>query len=247
MSETRGLQIGVVVAVAVAGVGLISGVRGTGSEVRRYVDPRLPTSTVLEARSYLDMQREMHGPNGPIQLAWWDQLARADRFAPVSQTAADRDAALARRAERRAYDGAPPTIPHAIDQLAIPACLTCHEHGAVIANKVAPAMSHGLKGSCVQCHVVSADPRPNVVTPTAPPSSFIGLAPPRSGARAWTGAPPTIPHTTWMRERCESCHGVYGANGMKSTHVWRQSCVQCHAPSAVLDQRPPVVGLGATP
>ncbi|HRC56557.1 MAG TPA: hypothetical protein PKU97_11575, partial [Kofleriaceae bacterium] len=69
-------------------------------------------------------------------------------------------------------------------------------------------------------------------------SAFVGLPAPGRGERAWPGAPPTIPHTTWMRERCDSCHGVWGASGLRSTHPWRQSCTQCHAPAAALDQRP---------
>lgn len=250
MSETRGLQIGVVIAVAVAGVGLISGVRGTGDDLHGYVakpPPLSPRLDALGAPSYSDLRVGMHGPNAAVQPAWWQQLRGADLFAPVSQTDAERDAALERRVQRRAYDGAPPTIPHAIDQLALPSCLTCHEHGAIIGGRVAPAMSHAPQGSCVQCHVVSTDPRPGAGTPPSPASSFVGLAPPRSGARAWTGAPPAIPHTTWMRERCESCHGVFGARGMKSTHIWRQSCLQCHAPSAALDQRAPIAGSGASP
>ncbi|MBK6532709.1 MAG: hypothetical protein IPF99_24875 [Deltaproteobacteria bacterium] len=40
-----------------------------------------------------------------------------------------------------------------------------------------------------------------------------------------------------MRGRCESCHGVL-SQGIRSTHPWRESCTQCHAPSAALDQRP---------
>jgi len=245
VNETRGLQIGIAVAVAVGVGGLILGVRATRREVRTAV-AGTPPPAAPAARSYRDMRAGMHGPNAAVQATWWQQLRRADPFAPVIQTEAQRDAALARRALRRAYDGAPPTIPHAIDQLSVPECLTCHEHGTVVAGLTAPPMSHAPQGSCVQCHVVAADPRPGVTTPPEPASSFVGLAPPRTGERAWHGAPPTIPHTTWMRDRCESCHGVLGANGMKSTHVWRQSCTQCHAPSAVLDQRAPIIGLGGS-
>ena len=247
MSEIRGVQIGVVVALAVAAIGLVSGVRSTGREVSTYVADRPPAIAASEARSYADMRTAMHGPNAALQIAWWGTLGTPELFAPVIQTAADRDAALARRAEGRAYNGAPPTIPHAIDQLAAPACLTCHEHGLVIAARVAPRMSHGPLGSCVQCHVVAADPRPGARTPSVPETTFIGMATPGPGTRAWPGAPPTIPHSTWMRERCASCHGEYGAAGMKTTHPWRQACTQCHAPSAVLDQRPPIANLGAPP
>jgi cytochrome c-type protein NapB len=102
-------------------------------------------------------------------------------------------------------------------------------------------MSHPRRDSCLQCHVVAADPRPllGAEPPPPPATAFAGL-PPRRGDRAWAGAPPAIPHATWMRERCTSCHGPLGALGMRSTHPWRASCEQCHAPSAALDQRAPV-------
>lgn len=239
VSERRLLQVYVAIAIAVAVIGLISGVRGTGREVRTYVAERPPPMAQIEARSYADMRAAMYGPNAAIQPAWWNSLRVPDPFAPVVQTATDREATPVRRARRRAYDGAPPTIPHAIDQRAVPACAICHERGLVIGDLIAPAMSHAPYGSCVQCHVVAADPRPGSVTPPAPASTFVGLEAPGGGARAWDGAPPTIPHTTWMRDRCESCHGVFGALGMRTTHPWRQSCTQCHAPSATLDQRAP--------
>ena len=40
-----------------------------------------------------------------------------------------------------------------------------------------------------------------------------------------------------MRERCDSCHGVW-AGALRTTHPWRQNCVQCHTPSAARDQHP---------
>jgi nitrate reductase (cytochrome), electron transfer subunit len=245
----RGLQMSLVVvaAGAVALVGLVAGVEGTGREVSAYVAAQPPETEAPEARSYADMRARMYGPNAAVHATWFEQLGRPDLFAPVVQTPADREAARARRATRRAYDGAPPVIPHPIDQLATTACLSCHEHGAVVSTRTAPRMSHEPRANCVQCHVTADDPRPGVDTPPAPETTFVGLAAPGAGARAWTGAPPTIPHTTWMRERCDSCHGVLGAVGMKTTHPWRQSCTQCHAPSAVLDQRAPVANLRGTP
>jgi nitrate reductase (cytochrome), electron transfer subunit len=245
----RGVQVGVVVAVAgaIALVGLVAGVEGTGRAVTAYVTDRPPQSEAPEARSYADMRERMYGPNGALQPTWFQRLGGPDLFAPVTQSPAEREAALARRATRRAYNGAPPVIPHPIDQIATTACLTCHERGARLGTQIAPRMSHEPRANCVQCHVTSADPRPGADTPPAPETTFVGLATPGPGTRAWDGAPPTIPHTTWMRERCDSCHGAFGANGLKTTHPWRQSCTQCHAPSAVLDQRPPVAGLRGTP
>lgn len=242
MNRPRGLEVGLVVALAVAAIGLVTGVTGTGREVREYVGDRPAPETGVPARSYADMRVAPHGPNAAVQAGWFAGLPTGpDLEAPVLQTEAERIAALRRRAARRAYDGAPPTIPHAIDQLAVPSCLACHDRGKVIAGLTAPRMSHARHDSCVQCHVVSSDPRPHVAaTRAAPATRFVGLESVAGGERAWPGAPPTVPHTTLMRERCDACHGTLGAAGMRSTHPWRQSCTQCHAPSAALDQRAPI-------
>lgn len=247
MTQRRSVQVFVVIAVVAAAAGLVSGVRGTGRDVRSFIAERPPARAATETRSYRDMREAMHGPNAELQPIWWRALPQLDLFARVVQTETDRDAALARRAARRAYDGAPPTIPHEIDQLSVPSCLSCHEHGIQIAGLIAPRISHPSFGSCVQCHVVAADPRPGAATPAAPATDFAGLESARRGTRAWPDAPPTIPHTTWMRNHCTSCHGPFGSNGLKSTHPWRTACTQCHVASALLDQRAPVVAAEAKP
>lgn len=249
MSENRrGLEVGLVAAGAVAVIGLISGVEGSGRDLAQQAAVPAVATVAVDARSYRDMRSKAFGPNSALPATWFQTLhaIRPDPFAVVSQTPADRDAALTRRASRRAFDGAPPTIPHAVDQIATPACLSCHGEGAVVAGMTAPIMSHVRHDSCVQCHVVVADPRRLAVTPPAPTTSFIGIESPRGGERAWQGAPPTIPHSTWMRERCASCHGPFGTLGMRTPHPWQQSCTQCHAPSATLDQRAPTA-VGAAP
>jgi len=163
-------------------------------------------------------------------------------FKPPSEE--ERAAALEARTARRAFDMAPPTIPHPVDQLEYPGCLTCHEKGARIGDGtlVATPMSHRVLSNCLQCHVVQRDSAPGeaLEATVALETSFAGLEPATSVAPATPGAPPVIPHTTWMRERCASCHGGY-AEGLRSGHPYRQNCEQCHTPSAVLDQRPVVV------
>jgi cytochrome c-type protein NapB len=185
------------------------------------------------------MQTGDYGANRELPATWFQAITKQpDLTAITASTEAERTAALERRATGRAYDGAPPTVPHPVDQHAAPACLACHEHGARIGALVAPVMSHARRDNCLQCHVVARDPRPVEVTPPAPETEFIGMRS-RRGERAWPGAPPTIPHATTMRDRCDSCHGPYGALGMRPNHPWRASCSQCHAPSAALDQRGP--------
>lgn len=246
MSEWRGLQVGFAAAAAVAIVGLVSGVESSGREVVARESRPAPANAV-EARSYRDMRARDYGANATLAPGWWNQLRgpALDLFVPVVQSAEDRAATLAARATRRAYDGAPPTIPHTVDQLGVPACLACHADGLRVAGKRAPLMSHEERTSCLQCHVVANDPRP-APTPPMIENTFVGLGAPGAGERAWEGAPPTMPHATWMRERCLSCHGPGGAHGIRSTHPWRQSCTQCHAPSAAADQRAPAA-LGGAP
>jgi cytochrome c-type protein NapB len=150
-------------------------------------------------------------------------------------------AALALRASRRAYDGAPPRVPHPVVQTGELDCVACHQNGAVVEGRVAAIMSHETYSSCSQCHVADVHPMPSAERALldGPPidTRFVGLEPPTVGPRAWEGAPPVIPHPTQMRERCESCHGVL-AEGLRTSHPWRQSCTQCHAPSAEMDVRP---------
>jgi cytochrome c-type protein NapB len=154
------------------------------------------------------------------------------------QTDDERAAALAKRASRRAYDGAPPTIPHRIQQMAPPDCVACHRDGAKVGEKIAPKFSHAFYQSCVQCHVVASDPRPVASTPPPPENQFVGLASWGRGTRWGAGAPPMIPHPTRMRSDCTSCHGVFGTVGLRTPHPWRQSCTQCHVANAANDQLP---------
>jgi nitrate reductase (cytochrome), electron transfer subunit len=237
VSSPRALHVAIAIALAVGGIGLISGVRGTGQDVADFVARPRPPDAVSVARGYADMRTPASDPDATLHEAWWTMLRPVDPFAPVLQDDGDRAAARTRRASRRAYDGAPPTIPHAIDQAGTPPCLTCHEHGVAIGALRSPKMSHARHDGCVQCHVVEQAPMPGPVPPP-PETTFVGLRRAGVGDRAWPGAPPTIPHPTAMRDRCDSCHGPHGLVGIKTTHPWRSSCTQCHAPSAVLDRVP---------
>jgi len=134
------------------------------------------------------------------------------------------------RAERRAYDGAPPTIPHPDPGAA---CDACHDaDGQSVGAKVAPASPHAGTGvadrtqRCRQCHVFATTDALFVG------SEFIGLPQSlRPAARATPGAPPTIPHRILMRERCLACHGGIGARPeIRTSHPERGRCRQCHVP-----------------
>lgn len=134
------------------------------------------------------------------------------------------------RAARRAYDGAPPVIPHA------PlggACVNCHAASAreVPGVGLAPPNPHlktaGLSDAsrCRQCHVFATTQEVLVA------STFEGLdQQPRRGDRLFLGAPPVIPHHIFMREDCLSCHsGQAVREEIRCTHPERIRCLQCHA------------------
>ncbi len=133
------------------------------------------------------------------------------------------------RAERRAYDGAPPTIPH--DDFGM-SCGACHNSRGMPVDGVgyAPASPHdgtsqaGSMVRCRQCHVFAATDRLFVA------SDYVGLRQDlRFGGRATPGAPPTIPHRTQMRENCVACHdGPAAREEVRTSHPERERCRQCH-------------------
>jgi nitrate reductase (cytochrome), electron transfer subunit len=194
---------------------------------------------VPQAVAYSDMTGARFGPNAGWQTAWPDTQEDPTQF--YGSTPADarsREAVNARRSQRRAFNGAPPVVPHAIDQQNAASCMVCHEQGMEVGQVIAPRMSHEAYANCTQCHVESVNRAlPPTTGPRAADNRFKGLSAPGPGERAWPGAPPTIPHTTWMRENCASCHGALADKGLRTSHPWRESCVQCHGLSAGMDQR----------
>ncbi len=234
--ESLNIGLAVVISVSFAGFAI-----GTSPTERREAPLQVAPAAeqggeIPRARSYAELLEL-----GPVrqQDAWTSDAAalraglpdRADAATP----AGDKQAALAARASRRAYDGAPPTVPHAVRQSAAAECLACHDEGALLRGRTASMMSHRALTSCTQCHVVEQAPMPAAVWleggPWAAESSFEGRASPASGERAWSVSPPVIP-------------GVAGSDPIKTSHPYRQSCEQCHAGSAAQDLRP---GAFATP
>ncbi len=236
----------------VVGVALIGFVRGTtvhdaadDAEGEAHAAEGATPDGVSIARSYRELRDTPRGGGAGLDadLAALQALGPSVTD-PVSLDGTSKAADLAARASRRAYDGAPPRIPHAVRQDAAPECLACHEDGLRFRGLLATPMSHARYTSCTQCHVVEEAPMPGgaelPADPRAVENTFVGLASPTAGPRAWAVAPPQIPHRTWMRERCDSCHGVNGRDALRSTHPWRASCEQCHTASAEVDQRPGV-------
>ncbi len=231
-----------VVALTIVAVALVGLVVGLGSARPFWSPPPLarldpgPT-TALPAARYLEMDGKTRGPNRGYAsaLSTLAPSATIPSEMPV-QTDEQRQDALARRASRRAYHGAPPTIPHPVDSNDVTSCFVCHGQGQMIGSVIAPRISHERFTNCTQCHAQAATVTPGAVPDFAVANDFVGLASPTRGERAYAGAPPTIPHQTSMRENCMSCHGPLGLAGMRTPHPWRVNCQQCHAPSATLDQ-----------
>lgn len=244
MKETPGfvpetwLHIAAAVIVGVAGIGFLTGTHEESYDFQAIdlTAAPVPVGEVPSARPYWDMPKTPRGKGSGFDGNLTALAALSPELTdPVLLDGTDKPAALVDRAARRAYDGAPPTIPHPIRQDAAPECLACHETGLVLRGRTAPAMSHKAYTSCTQCHVVSETPMPGgadlVVDPRSPNNTFEGLDAPLAGPR-WTGiAPPQLPHRTWMRENCDSCHGPNGRAAIRSSHPYRQSCVQCHTAS----------------
>lgn len=153
------------------------------------------------------------------------------------------------RAERRAYSGAPPVIPH--PRLG-GACITCHtaEGNQVIPKiGIAPANPHlqtpgmSTDARCEQCHVFQQTEnifRENEFTP------FLLASQENEPAHPY--APPVIPHSLFMREDCNACHaGAAARPEIRCQHSERKRCQQCHVPrqpseefpvAELLDNRP---------
>ena len=129
-------------------------------------------------------------------------------------------------AENRLYDGAPPTIPHAVDELSRHDCLACHLEGdARDGEAQAKATPHPELERCEQCHLVTGE------IALFQASDYTAPGPYPTG---WLGqplGPPLIPHPLTMRENCVGCHGPGGDPTIRTSHPERDRCQQCHLPA----------------
>jgi len=230
----------VVISVAVVGyfVGLQSPMNPTTAESASEISEHVTHSHIEEhgpvvpATAYNEMESLTAGLGSRSIL---EQLkSDIDPLAKIEIAPEDKRAALAMRDRNRAFNGAPPTVPHPIEQMSSASCAACHTTGVKTASLRISRMSHSFLANCTQCHVESAPQ--HMAAKLFGENEFVGVEAPYEGPRAYAGAPPQIPHSTWMRSDCMSCHGYAGLQGIRTTHPWRQNCQQCHAPSAQLDQ-----------
>lgn len=235
-----------VCALAAAVMGLYFGIRYAPAPTEPTPDPAANvagehSTGVQPATVYADVREGSLGPNAQWRSVLPDDSTLEQLWAHVSPASEqDKHEALTAMMRRRAFHGAPPTIPHRVDPIEHISCVSCHGPGGMRlgGEVVASPMPHEHYASCTQCHVaqqpLSADETHWLE------NDFAGLPEPTHGQRAGVGAPPTVPHATNMRANCTSCHGPNGSSGLQSSHPWRTSCTQCHAPSATLNRQPGV-------
>ncbi len=135
---------------------------------------------------------------------------------------------------RRAYAGAPPIIPHAVEDDGVinDDCLSCHQDGGYVPeyNAYTPVTPHPEMGNCRQCHVEQ------IVEGLFVATEWIQPALPKRGQQSIPGGPLQIPHPLQFRENCLACHaGPQAVVEIRSSHPERENCLQCH----VVDQNVP--------
>ncbi len=248
--EFKGINIFFAVVLGLAVIGFFVGTHGDrlDAQLAGFADDtERPTKDVEPARAYLELMERPYFAN----LEWMHELNRLaeDRpspMDPVERTPEMFLEALEDRMEHRAYEGAPPTVPHPIREQGYNDCMACHGEGLKVDGKLATPISHDYMTNCTQCHVPEAGSIPADDTryeELPVDNQFAGLDRWGEGDRAHDGAPPTNPHPTHMREDCTSCHGTMARDGLRTTHPYKTQCTQCHAPSAGLDQHPMIDGL----
>lgn len=249
-TATRSLPLGGAIVIGMALVGFLQGIAepppqpaaGQSSAASLPESTRQPASEAAQAVPAAVAYRDLPAAGIQANAGWQQSLkdlqsARPGLFDPVQRTPAMKQAALADRARTRAFEGAPPVIPHAVEQQSAASCLACHGQGLQLGDRVATRISHAHFSSCTQCHVEQRTATPFTGEPIAT-NDFRGIDRSGPGARAGAGAPPTIPHPLWLRDDCLSCHGLVARPGLRTTHPWLSNCVQCHAAAAHLDQIP---------
>ena len=234
----RGRVLALIATASIA-VALIGFLTGTNPEEYEPVTapapaPRAPAGDVPPARSHAELERTPWG-EGAEASGWLASRQVAAEAAAGDEAEGDLEAAAADRAKRRAFAGAPPVIPHPVRAGGAAECVACHADGFALGGRRASIIPHARFASCTQCHAAAA---PFTVLPANAAASvgnrFAGLRSPGNGVAAYEGAPPAVPHPTWMRDQCGSCHGPGGRAGLQTPHPERRSCLQCHPTGADL-------------
>ena len=147
---------------------------------------------------------------------------------PASQNPFLTQHLLSERDLNRAFEGAPPVIPHGVDDLGRENCMACHADGSAVSptsGRPAPVTPHPTRMNCVQCHVQRLASDVFTVSAFEPLRQNVGARPVLSQPLA----PPYIPHRMQDREDCVGCHlNVTVPAAIRPEHGMRTNCTQCH-------------------
>lgn len=173
-------------------------------------------------------------PSIPIESGVFRREKKALAYKKLEDKPSTRS--LADYYARRAFPGAPPSIPHQIfdERRDGKSCLACHADGEYVPflKAYAPVVPHPEMLNCRQCHVAGKQDQPAVTANTFQPEK-----PPAIHGAAMPGAPPPIPHTLAMRNNCLACHaGPSAPKEIRTTHPERVNCRQCHVAVKEMDQ-----------
>jgi cytochrome c-type protein NapB len=153
-------------------------------------------------------------PTLPTEAGMYARVARAAEYASMP-TEPNRARTLAVYYARRAYPGAPPAIPHPVDEREAfgKACLSCHGSGGWV------AALRGLRAGArriPRCLVPRSATCPHPggagrgARPCAVRQRLADLRAAAAQRSAMSGSPPPIPHALQMRENCRACHAGPG-------------------------------------
>ena len=153
-----------------AGVVVAASVVGGQSQTSPSTVASMPVPASPPAASAI-----MPGDRASESLAWRlnnpaPNLVPESRANPaaVVDKFASRVRSMEQRATLRAYEGAPPVIPHAIADLNIQSCRACHAQGLLAGDKLAKMVSHTYLTNCTQCHASWQRPCAGQLLPRLP-------------------------------------------------------------------------------
>ena len=132
------------------------------------------------------------------------------------------------REARRAYDGAPPIVPHELTDPDGGDCLDCHSETMDIGDgRIANPTPHPEWSSCLQCHAPGIPAFGKLEEEVE--SDFVGLKAPARLKPTVDGAPMAIPHDIVARKNCAACHAAdHPVEEMRCDHLQRTQCLSCH-------------------
>ncbi|HRJ43058.1 MAG: hypothetical protein KJZ86_10370 [Caldilineaceae bacterium] len=218
----RLIFIGLVVLLMASAVYVLGTSWAEGQEVAQLSSPSAGTQAVFPAE--------------PVRLdvGSLGYLAEMDTY-PRQRPAGAATRSLEDYYNRRAYNGAPPWIPHEVtgdDGIGGKSCLNCHASGSYAPEMglFAPIVPHPNLVACTQCHVAVQEDGLFQVSNWQRPAPLAVID------AALVGAPPPMPHPLQLRENCAACHaGAAAPPEIATDHIERASCQQCHVASQTDD------------